>query len=150
VAPAAPSAPAPAEPVAPTAPAAETPSAPAPVEQNTPAAETPSADQPATEGNQEEAAAPTEINTPTPVQTAEKSRVSVLSMMAAKNAPIAALASLVMVSFATVGYALTHRSAFQHAVTAGEHFVVAHPGLDSAIVAAITSLILLTTYGNLA
>lgn len=84
-----------------------------------------------------------------PVQTAEKSRVSVLSMVATQNAPVAALASLVMVSFAVIGYALTHRSAFQHAVAAGEHFVVAHPGLDSSIIAAITSLILLTTYGNL-
>lgn len=86
---------------------------------------------------------------PTPVQTSEASRVSVLSMMTSRNAPVAALASLVMVSLAIIGYALTHRSAFQHAVTSGEHFVVAHPGIDSGIVAAITSLILLTTYGNL-
>lgn len=84
-----------------------------------------------------------------PVRTADTSQVSVLSMVATRNAPIAALASLVMICFAVIGYALTHRSAFQHAVANGEHFVLAHPGVDAGIVAAATTLILLTTYGNL-
>lgn len=125
----------PIEPVAPEAqPVEETPA---------PAPETPQ------ETEQHTEPTPAETVVAAPVQTAEKSRVSVLSMVATQNAPVAALASLVMVSFAVIGYALTHRSAFQHAMVAGEHFVVAHPGLDSSIIAAITSLILLTTYGNL-
>jgi cell division septation protein DedD len=85
---------------------------------------------------------------PTPVQTAQSSQVSVLSMMATRHAPAGALFSLVLVSLTVLGYALTHRSAFQHAVTNGEHFVVAHPGVDTGIIAAVTTLILLTTYGN--
>lgn len=148
-APTAPVAPAPTAPATQTAPAAPAPTTPtetAPVAE-TPATPTPVASNETTKSSPE----PTTISpiSKAPVKTAEKSRVSVLSMMVAKNAPVAALASLVLVCFATVGYALTHRMAFQHAVTAGEHFVVAHPGLDSGIIAAITSLILLTTYGNL-
>lgn len=84
-----------------------------------------------------------------PVQTGEPSRVSVFSMLSSRSLPIAALLSFTLVSFATAGYVLTHRTAFRHAVTAGEHFVVKHPGIDAALVATITSLILLTTYGNL-
>lgn len=78
------------------------------------------------------------------------SKVSLLGMIADKQAPIAALLSLGMVSVAITGLALTHRAAFTHAVHAGEHFVVKHPGADAATIAAITSLIVLTTYGNLA
>ena len=158
---AAPPAPAPAPaPAAPTAPTSSTP--PAPVESapaNTPEPasskpvnETPATESPTTQGDsskQADEAAPTATTSLTPVQTGNSSRVSVFSMIAAKHAPVAALLSLVMVCFAVVGYALTHRSAFQHAVASGEHFVAAHPGIDTGIIAAITSLILLTTYGNL-
>ena len=154
-----PPAPAPA-PAAPTAPTSSAP--PAPVESapastpepatSKPINETPTAESPTTQGDsnkQADEAAPTATTSPTPVQTGNSSRVSVFSMIAAKHAPVAALLSLVMVCFAVVGYALTHRSAFQHAVASGEHFVAAHPGIDTGIIAAITSLILLTTYGNL-
>ena len=146
-------------PAAPTTPSASTPAAPAnetPADAPVPAAaaapETPANDSPTTQGDasqQNDAPAPASSATPVPVQTGGETRVSVFSMMAARNAPLAALVSLVMVCFSVVGYALTHRSAFQHAVASGEHFVVAHPGLDTGIVAAITALILLTTYGNL-
>lgn len=117
--------------------------------------------EPATPPAQLEPAAPVQedepINTPTaapvatstPVQTGESSRVSILGMIAARSLPVAGLISLVMVSIAITGYALTHRAAFQHAVHAGEHFVVKHPGVDAGIVAAMTSLILLTTYGTI-
>lgn len=156
-----PPAPAPAPaPAAPTTPAPSTPATPpASSPTNTPA---PAAEQPANESQAQESPttqgdsnpqagrpAPAATMAPAPVQTADASRVSVFSMMASRNAPVAALVSLVLVCFAVVGYALTHRSAFQHAVASGEHFVMAHPGIDSGIIAAITSLILLTTYGNL-
>lgn len=87
---------------------------------------------------------------PVAVTTGTPSRVSLLGMIADRRAPIAALLSLAMVSVAVAGLALTHRAAFTHAVHAGEHFVVKHPGVDAATIAAITSLIILTTYGNLA
>lgn len=86
---------------------------------------------------------------PTPVQTAQSSQVSVLSMMATRHAPVGALFSLIIVSLTILGYALTHRSAFQHAAMNGEQFVVTHPGVDTGIIAAVTTLILLTTYGNI-
>ena len=70
-------------------------------------------------------------------------------MMATKTLPIAALISLVMVCISITGYALTHRAALQHAVSNGEHFVAAHPGIDAGVVAAVTTLILLTSYGNI-
>lgn len=156
-----PPAPAPAPaPTAPTTPSPSTPTAPAnnapaPTSDPTPSqpvSESPPAESPTTQGDSSKhTGGPTPVasTNPAPVQTGDASRVSVFSMIAAKNAPLAALVSLVMVCFAVVGYALTHRSAFQHAVTSGEHFVVAHPGIDTGIIAAITSLILLTTYGNL-
>jgi hypothetical protein len=146
----------PAPPPAPAAPVASTPPPVAPQtlptaaptsepETAQPTSETPtpaSDNTPATEQTQDTPAAP--------VQVGQLSRVSVLSMIASKTLPLAALVSLVIVSIAVVGYALTHRVAFQHAVHTGEHFVVAHPGIDTTIVAIATTLILLTTYGNLA
>lgn len=150
-----PPAPAPAAPTTPASSTPTTPSTPAATPTNTPATPTPetSTQVPPTESlaskEAEEPVAGTAPVAPIPVQTAEASRVSVLSMVVARNAPVAALASLMMVFVTMIGYALTHRSAFQHAVASGEHFVVAHPGLDSGIVAAISCLILLTTYGNL-
>lgn len=158
-----PAPPAPAPTPAPVAPTTPTPTVPVaqssesqenapPPAADKPVAESPTQESPTTQGDsnrQAEAAAPAATTSLAPVQTADASRVSVFSMMASRNAPVAALASLVLVCFAVVGYALTHRSAFQHAVASGEHFVMAHPGIDSGIIAAITSLILLTTYGNL-
>ena len=85
----------------------------------------------------------------TPVATSKPVRLSVLGMMATKTLPIAALISLVMVCISITGYALTHRAALQHAVSNGEHFVAAHPGIDAGVVAAVTTLILLTSYGNI-
>lgn len=87
--------------------------------------------------------------TSAPVHTGEEAKVSVLSMIANRNLPLAAILSLSMVCFAIAGFAMTHRTAFLHAVTQGEHFVVHHPGVDMAAMAALTSLILLTTYGTL-
>lgn len=84
-----------------------------------------------------------------PVQTAEPERVSILSMIASRSLPVAGLISLVLVSIVITGYALTHRAAFQHAVAAGEHFAVKHPGIDAGLIAAVTAMILLTTYGSI-
>jgi uncharacterized protein YkwD len=135
-------APAPTAPAAPTAPSTETtpakPDVAEPAKPQTP-------EQPA----QKEAAPVKQIAAATPVKTAAPERVSVLSLLMNHNLPLAAMLSLALLSTALVGYALTHRLAFQHAVANGEHFVVAHPGLDTAAIGAITSLILLTTYGNI-
>lgn len=147
--PAAPAAPAP----PPTAPSQQTlPSSTAPATaQSTPTETAPEVTTPlpaeTTKPVEKDTATPTA--TAVPVQTAQPARVSVLNMITSRSLSVAALLSLVIISVSTVGYALTHRVAFQHAVNAGEHFVVAHPGIDTGIIAAATTLILMTTYGNI-
>lgn len=150
-----PPAPAP-TPIAPTAPTPTPPAPPAEVAEPTPLTPTDTQTPPAeNKPSQDPTASPTAAENPVepaavaPVQTGEESQVSVLSMIANRNLPLAAIISLAMVSFAVAGYALTHRAAFVHAVIAGEHFVIRHPGIDTAVMAALTSLILLTTYGTL-
>lgn len=154
---------APAAPTAPVAPPAATvPSTvPAPAESSTPAPTTPITNEdevatpigsPAGEDETTNEAAPITGTTakPAAVATGNASRVSLLNLIADRKAPLAALVSLALVAVAVTGLALTHRVAFTHAVQAGEHFVMKHPGVDIATIAAISSLIILTTYGNLA
>lgn len=90
-----------------------------------------------------------QIISPLPVQTGTTSKVSVLGMLAGRNLSLAATMSLVLVVFSVAGYAVTHRAAFRHAVISGEQFAVHHPGIDTTVIAAMSALILLTTYGSL-
>ena len=76
------------------------------------------------------------------------SGISVLQLLANHQLPLMSLIAIAIVSLCIAGYALTHRAAFEHAVANGEQFVAKHPGIDTAVVAAITTLILLTTYGH--
>lgn len=155
-------APAPVAPVAPAAPVAPT-ATPTPTTtpiQPSAAQEAPTATTPApvaTDNSLEQkttTAQPTKTNdkqqtTLLPVSIGATTKLSVLDMIRAKQIPLMALMSLVIISFTVVGYALTHRSAFQHAMSSGEHFVITHPGVDSSVIAAMTTLILLTTYGHI-
>lgn len=84
-----------------------------------------------------------------PVQTAATSRISVLGMLGRGSLSAVALLALGIIGLSTIGLAATHRHAFKHALVTGEHFVVAHPGMDTALVAAATTLILTTTYGTI-
>jgi len=141
-------------PAAPTAPSVSQPSAPAVPEVPAAPIEEETAPEPDLAKPEAEESTPPQTNkenepVAAPVSTAEPTKISVLSLLATRNLPFAALTSLLLVGFATLGYALTHRSAFRHAVHAGEHFVFAHPGVDTAVIAAITALIILTTYGNI-
>ncbi len=153
-APVAPAAPAPAPPAPSSTPAATQPSPSTPAPEATPPT---SPAEPTNEPAAKEAGDATSPNTaPTEaapiataaIQTGSNSRISVLSMLTHKSAPVTAIISLVLVCVSVVGYALTHRSAFQQTITTGEHFVATHPGVDASIIAAITALILLTTYGT--
>jgi hypothetical protein len=130
-----------------------TPAPTAPADQKTtetnPALVKPDSSQTPTQQNDVEPTAAPASTHSAPVQVGTASRLSVLGMIAHRSLPVAALISLVMVSIAVIGYALTHRAAFEHAIVSGEHFAARHPGIDAAIVAAITALILLTTYGNI-
>lgn len=120
-----------------------TPESAAPVAGSSPAAETPPSNA------STDSTVRAQATSLAPVQTATQSRVSVLGMLGSKSLPLAAVASLVMVLTVAIGYAMTHRKAFHHALVSGEHFVVAHPGVDTAVLAATTTLILMTTYGNI-
>lgn len=141
-----PSTPAPPQAAPPTpTPLEQTPTAPTEEKQPEPNTGQPEAGLKTTPPSPEES--PSAAIAPIAVNTGADHQVSVLSMIAHKNAPFAALASFVMVCFAVVGYALTHRTAFERAAAAGETFVATHPGIDAAIVAAFTALILLTSYG---
>lgn len=83
-----------------------------------------------------------------PVQTAAPLRISVLDKLENGSLSVVALLALTAIGLSAIGYALTHRRAFQHALASGEHFVAAHPGMDAIVIAAITTLILTTTYGT--
>jgi hypothetical protein len=135
-----PPAPAP-EPAPAPAPTAPVPSAPVPAQESEPASASPA--------EPEEAATPVATaTTPAPVSTAEESRTSLLAMVTNRTLPVAGLVSLILLCVVITGYALTHRAAFQHAVAAGEHFALKHPGIDAGVVAAVAMLILLTSYGT--
>lgn len=142
--------PAPVQNTTPTPPSTPTP---APTPTPTPApTENPEPAKPTEETTTEETPAPTEKQPEAqaaPVKTSGSEKVSVLSMLAANSAPFVAIASLILATVAVLGYAVTHRAAFEHAVTTGEHFVFTHPGVDTAVVGLMISLILLTTYGNI-
>lgn len=142
-------APTPIAPAAPTAPAAPAPEPPTPAPTPAPAAPAaPEVESPLPDQSTQAPAQP-QTTPSAPVHTGEEAEVSVLSMIANRNLPLAAILSLSMVCFAVTGFAMTHRTAFLHAVATGEHFVVHHPGVDMAAMATLTSLILLTTYGTL-
>lgn len=106
---------------------------PAPVSEQKPQADTP--------------ASPT-AKTPA-VQVGGATSISLLDLFAQKKAPILALAALSTVMITTVGYAMTHRRAFQHALATGDQFAAKHPIVDTVIVISIAAMMLLTSYGNI-
>lgn len=159
-----------AAPVAPTPPAA-TPPAPTPAKQPAPAqsatpstptpapADTPDTVQPQNTQKDTQSSSPSattannknanESQAAVAVAIAQApSRISILNMIASHRLSVAALVGFAILSATVIGYALTHRTALQRAVSEGEHFVIAHPGIDAIAVATITALILLTTYGH--
>lgn len=147
------SAPAPVTPAAPAAPA------PAP---NTPTA--PASSEPASPPPSDTAAAPSDdvvvakpeqpveraSETSGPIKTGETAQVTMLGNLSRLNLSLSAWVGLALVAFACAGYAFTHYAAFRHSVMAGEHFVVKHPGIDTAAIGAVAALILFTTYGSIA
>lgn len=147
--------PAPSTPVAATAPTAPKPpaqtSSPAPVDTQSGDTTTPAT--PAQDAAKPEAVAsspPVSASAAVPpVQTAAPARVSVLGTLQSGSLSAVALLGLTAIGLSTLGYALTHRRAFHHAVATGEHFVVAHPGIDAIAIATVATLILTTTYGTI-
>ena len=83
------------------------------------------------------------------VATAEQKTVPLLLLMLKGQAPLIAIGALAATTLTALGYAITHRAAVHHAVSVGEHFALAHPGIDAALVTAATAMILLTSYGRI-
>lgn len=121
------------------APTTPTPSTAEPTSQETPTAAQPT--------QQKEKSQPQQPGSE--VQTATTKPVSLLDLFRQKRAPLLALAALGTTSVVIVGYAATHRRAFQHALVSGEQFAMKHPTIDAAIVLAIIALMLLTSYGHI-
>ncbi len=151
-------------------------SAPAPIQQSSPAPSTPSvapssttnstptaqASEPTTtapnsatpitqedKANPEKSSDTSKQTVSAPVLTGGNSSQSFASMLAQKRAPILALASLAMISMTAMGYALTHRLAFHHALASGERYVLTHPSVDAAAVVISILVVLLTSYGHM-
>lgn len=83
------------------------------------------------------------------VKSPPQKRISLISLIATRSLPIAAFMSFIILLIILFGYILLHRKAFNHAVATGENFVLTHPGVDIGVIAAATTLILMTTYGNI-
>jgi len=142
--PVAPPEPAPAVAAASTPPPASptpTPAAPAPAEQPTaePSAATPSAKP-----------TPTKPAETPEVVVASTANVSLLNQLNDGQPRLAALASILLVLSAVVGFALTHRSFVHHAAIVGERYVLTHPLVDTTVLAATILVILFTTVGHIA
>jgi uncharacterized protein YkwD len=85
----------------------------------------------------------------TTVNIANKQDISLFQVLRGGLFPAYAVLGLSIMAFATLGYGLTHRRAFHHALVDGERFVFSHPGIDSAIIGGTTTLVLLTTYAHI-
>lgn len=136
----------------PTPPPAPTP-APAPAATPTPA---PTAPTP-TEQAKPEPSTPKKDTTPVAakpasvpeVTVAAPAAVTVLDQFSVGKPRLAAIASTLLVASIVVGFALTHRSFVRHAAIVGERYIVAHPLVDTTVVAATVILLLSTTVGRI-
>lgn len=84
-----------------------------------------------------------------PVQTGTTRSISLLDLFRQKRAPVLALAALSLSTLGLLGYAMTHRRAFQQALVSGEQFAMKHPAIDAVIIISIVALMLLTSYGRI-
>lgn len=75
--------------------------------------------------------------------------VGFLEYVRSYSLPLAAGLGVLLFLTSLAGYGLTHRALMQHAVASGEHFVVTHPIVDTAVVATVAALILTTTIGRI-
>lgn len=133
-------APPPAASPAPTTPAAPVSPTPAPVEK--PAASTPT---------------PVKTQSPKPakpasvpdVSVASTASVSLLNQFSFGKPRLASVVSILLILSVAVGFALTHRSFVRHAAIVGERYAIAHPLVDTTVLAATVILVLSTTIGRI-
>ena len=84
----------------------------------------------------------------TAVQTGQEQNIPLIQLLGTETLPVLALIGLAVVISSSIGFVMTHRIAFKQTLVSGEHFVFTHPGVDTAIVGVISSLILFTTYAH--
>lgn len=130
--------PAPAPAPKPEAPAPAPPT-PAPVTQTTPQQETPKTEPPKNEEQK------TTVPSPSPVQ--EPKKVTNLETALSGNASWAVYASLAFIGLTSVGFASTHVQLVRRGWCISEHFILIHPALDTAILAAAAAVTLSSAAG---
>lgn len=128
---------------------------PAPASQPSSAEQAPQAEQPAqaeeSEQSAEETQALTEVltqedNLPTaPIAVGSVHPVSVFEQIVGGTTPVVAMIGLILALVAGAGFAFAHRPIVRHALTTGQHSMLAHPTLDAVALAIALTLILTTT-----
>lgn len=83
------------------------------------------------------------------VTVASTANVSLLDQLRIGKPRLAAAVSILLVLSVAVGFAMTHRSFVRHAAIVGERYVLAHPLVDTTVVAATIILLLSTTVGRI-
>lgn len=83
------------------------------------------------------------------VTVASTASVSLLDQLSVGKPRLAAIVSLLLVISVAAGFAMTHRSFVHHAAVVGERYVLAHPLVDTTVVAATIILMLSTTVGRI-
>ena len=83
------------------------------------------------------------------VAVASTANVSLLDQLRVGKPQLAAAISILLVASVVTGFALTHRSFVRHAAVVGERYVLAHPLVDTTVVAATIILMLSTTVGRI-
>lgn len=147
----APPAPAPVAPATTSTPPAPTsaPSNPAP---STPVPSTPAASEPVKPepvAPKTEKSASAKPHTTPEVVVATPASVTVLDQFNTGKPHLAAIVSTLLVISIAVGFTLTHRSFVRHAAVVGERYIIAHPLVDTTVIAATVILLLSTTVGRI-
>lgn len=128
-------------------PSAPTPSAPASSTPETTAPPAPTKPEPATSTT--DTTTKTKPHTTPEVVVATPAKVTVLDQFNTGKPHLAAIVSTLLVISIAIGFALTHRSFVHHAAVVGERYIVAHPLVDTTVIAATIILLLSTTVGRI-
>ena len=83
------------------------------------------------------------------VAVASTANVSLLDQLSVGKPRVAAIVSILLVVSVAAGFVMTHRSFVRHAAVVGERYVLAHPLVDTTVVAATIILMLSTTVGRI-
>lgn len=83
------------------------------------------------------------------VSVASTAGVSLLSQLSIGKPRLASVVSILLILSVAIGFALTHRSFVRHAAVVGERYAIAHPLVDTTVLASTIVLVLSTTIGRI-